>query len=309
MLGVLPQQQPPGLGVFATAPLDDDAFKSQLMNLINSSVQQTVLDLIPAMVGNAVGITVQAQVAPLATEVQANRAELEALRAQNTDMLAQIGEINTKLSVMATSSVGSTGFHASAPPPPQLSWSTRPGVIFVGVFEKETARPIIVAAIKELVETWSLKHEILFIWSPGKRWSSGRIQVPSELLLTRLLDWMSSLPCHARQIKLSTGKTVELWAAREKAPAKRVKDAATSKITKLLAERLQSLPGYDPAQLETCYLSRTIYYGSLKLAYCELAASGHEAWKCTVWSSIGGDEQLRIEVQRGIDRAAAAFAE
>ncbi len=182
-------------------------------------------------------------------------------------------------------------------------------MIFVGGFEKETARPIIVEAIKELVSTWSLKHDILSIWSPGKRWSSGRIQVPSEVLLTKMLDWMSSLPSHAKQITLTTGKKVELWAAREKAPAKRVKDAATSKITKLLAERLQSIPGYDPAQLETCYLSRTIYYGSLKLAFCELAASGHESWKCTTWSTIGGDEQLRIEVQRSIDRAAAAFSE
>jgi hypothetical protein len=306
---VNPQPLPPGLGVIAAAPMDDEAFQAQLMSLITNSVQQTVLELIPAMVGNAVAVTVQAQIAPLATEVSANRAEMEALRMQNTEMLAQIGQISSKLSAMATSSSEAVGFHAPVPPPAQLSWSTRPGVIFVGGFEKETARPIIVEAIKELISTWSLKCEILSIWSPGKRWSSGRIQVPSETLLTKFLDWLSSLPAHAKMIRLSNGKTVELWAAREKAPAKRAKDAATSKITKILAERLQSLSGYDPAQLETCYLSRTIYYGSLKLAFCELAASGQESWKCTTWSTIGGDEQLRIEVQRSIDRAATAFAE
>jgi hypothetical protein len=277
-----------------------DNYEAELESRILSSVKTTVLERIGSLVSKAVGTEVAAQIAPLASEVASNKTELVALREQNGQIAEQLMAVQASVSALsqALNERPPAATSAAAEAASTLSWAARPGVVFVGGFDRETSNKIIVACINELVKDWPGRDQVLAVWSPGKRWSSGRLQLPSEIAVSKFLDWLTTHP-QARSVVTPSGKKLDLWASREKAPAKRAKDAVTARVARVIGARLQSQASYDPALYEVCYLSRCIYYGPEKLCSCD----SFDRWHVHVWESIGGNNALRLEIQKEVDLA------
>jgi hypothetical protein len=129
------------------------------------------------------------------------------------------------------------------------------------------------------------------VWSPQKRWSNGRIQFrDKESMWEFLRDWKQH---RDNQVNVD-GTDCEIWCAKLKSLAERVRDRKTNHVRCILEEYICGLKTED---LETMFAQCAIWAGGYKIA--ELNQKTLE-WELTHLDKFNV-ENMRREIVTRID--------
>jgi hypothetical protein len=134
----------------------------------------------------------------------------------------------------------------------------RENTVFVGGFPRDSPRASIEEALKSISESY--KEAVSAVWSPGKRWSNGRIQFKDSSSMWEFLSsWKQQ---ENKQVSLD-GRLCDIWCFKEKNPTERARDGETCRVLRILKEYINDL---DAKDWEIMFLRRAIWADGFKIA-------------------------------------------
>jgi hypothetical protein len=291
--------------------LADLSFQNELRSLVNQTVGSAVKTSLAGLITDSL----REQLAPLTAQMtkqhadmtayqEAQKTEVDLIRQQAEQTAKGLEELRALVQTGASKSAGTDG--ASSSRAADISagstsrsgiWVARPGVAFVGGFDKDTHREVIVSIIREVTAKYPRSADILSVWAPDKRWSNGRIQFVSDSALYAFTEWLSSHPME--RVVTRGNRRIEIWAAKEKSIGKKQVDGVTSAAAKIFRGYVETQPGFDPAQLDVLYTGQAVWYGNLKALEFDKKA---KRWMVAAdMHSIGLDASMLVSMQRELD--------
>jgi hypothetical protein len=279
----------------------------QLQKRIDSSVRASILKHIPRAVESSVGRSLE----PIKKQLDQQEATIaklgllaNELHQGQEDTQKAIVELSSKLSNLHTSvaaqhtsaAAQSSGNITSALGGSVQQWTPRAGVAYIGGFPRDSSRAYIVECIRSLLSGFEHRHEVISVWAPDKRWSNGRCQFPSDLLVFKFVEYVQQNP-GIRTFGQAPHQH-ELWVAKEKSLGRKNQDRVTTEVAKIIGSFLERKFVFDPQKYEVMYLGLQIWFNKKRVAHFDRQA---KRWLIADLIQDGVSESERASLQSLVD--------
>ncbi len=232
---------------------------------------------------------------PITHKLRVQEESLKSLTEAQQETTAAVTALTQQMASLSSASGGRASSSAGSGGSSHL-WAPRVGVCYVGGFPHNSARAFIVECIRRLLSGFAHRDQCTSVWAPDKRWSNGRCQFQSDILVHQFVEYVQQNP----QIRTFgvPPRQFELWCAKEKSLGRKNQDRNTTDISKLVHSFLEERFEFDPAKFEVMYLGLQIWYDKLMVAAFD---KGTKKWRVCDLSSANVSPADSADLQRRLD--------